>query len=164
MKCATVRDLLFRKIDGELAELENAEFDAHLAGCAVCSREYRLLRLPNRIAQVIPPVEPSPFFYSRLRARIEGEAQNAAGWQIFVHLARQVIPALAGITLALLSVFAYIQFSGNEPDLYRAYDRVFISEDQPHRMLSQEGDITDESVLGAIAEQDSNYLRGLDLK
>ena len=67
MKCATVRDLFFRKIDGELAELENAEFDAHLAECAACSREYRLVSLPNRIAQVIPPVEPSPFFYPKLR-------------------------------------------------------------------------------------------------
>jgi hypothetical protein len=164
MKCATVRDLFSRKIDDELAELENAEFDAHLAECAACSRDYRILSLPSRIAQVIPPAEPSPFFYARLKISIEGEAQDAAGWQVFIHLARQMIPALAGITLAMLLVFAYIQFSGNEPDLYKAYNRVFITEDQPHRMFSEEAEITDESVLNAIADQDMIYHRSSDLK
>jgi len=163
MKCTTERNLLFRKIDKELTEFENAELDAHLAECASCNREYRLLTLPGRIANAIPPVEPSPFFYQKLRTRIDGEAQNAVGWQVFVHLARQVIPALAGITLALLSVFAYIQFTGKEPDLYKAYDRVFVSEDQPHQMLLQ-WDITDESVLSALAEHDANHHRNHELK
>ncbi len=164
MNCTTVRNLLIRKIDNELSELENAEFDAHLAECASCTREYRLLNLPNRIAQALPPIEPSPFFYRRLRMNLEGEAQRAAGWQIFFGMARQVIPALAGITLALLSVFAYVRLSGREPELYKAYDRVFITEEQPHGMLSGRGDITDETVLSAIAEGDSNHLRTLDLK
>ena len=148
----------------KLTELEKAEFDAHVAGCAACSREYRMLNLPNRIAGAIPPVQPSPFFYRKLRMSIEAEAQSVAGRQVFLHLARQVIPALAGITLALLSVFAYVQFGGNKPDLYGAYNRVFITEDQPHRMFSDGAEITDESVLSALAEQDPNYRRNLDLK
>ena len=96
---------------------------------------------------------------------LEGEVQKIAGWQVFFHLARQVIPALAGITLALLSVFAYVQLSGNEPDFSKAYNRVFITEDQPHRMiLADQGDITDESVLSAIAERESSRRRNTDLK
>ena len=157
------KELLFRQIDQELSELETAELNAHLDICASCRQEYRILSLPGRIAQTLPPVEPSPFFYQRLRSNIEGEAQQVAGWNIFTHLARQVIPALAGITLALLTVFAYIQFTGSEPDLYRAYDRVFITEEQPHQMLS-EGDITDESVLNAIAEQDASRRHNIDMK
>jgi hypothetical protein len=164
MKCNTVRELLFRRIDNELTDGQISEFDAHLAACEFCAREYRLLSLPSRIAQGIPPIEPSPFFFQKLKANLEGEARNVAGWQIFLHLARQVIPALAGVTLALLSVFAYIQFTGNESDLYRAYDRVFITEDQPHRIFTEEGEITDETVLSSIAEQDLSYHRDLDMK
>jgi predicted anti-sigma-YlaC factor YlaD len=164
MKCHTVRELLFRRIDNELPGHESADFDAHLSACESCAREYRLLSLPRRIAQGITPIEPSPYFYQKLKANLDGEAQNAAGWQIFLGLARQVIPALAGVTLALLIVFAYFQFTGNELDLYRAYDRVFITEDQPHQMLSEEGEITDEAVLSTIADQHFNYHRSRDMK
>lgn len=162
MKCTTVRELVFRRIDNELPEHESAEFDAHLVLCESCAREYRLLSLPSRLAKGIPPIEPSPYFYQKLKVNLDGEAQNTAGWLAFLGLARQVIPALAGVTLALLSVFAYIQFTGNKPDLYRAYDPVFISEDQPHQVFYEEGEITDEAVLSAIAEQDLN--RGRDMK
>jgi len=164
MKCTAVRDLLSRKIDNELSEPENATLDSHLANCISWSREYRILNLPNRIAQAIPPPEPSPFFFSRLRMKLEGEVQKAAGWQAIFGLARQVIPALAGITLALLSVFAYVQLSGNQPDLYKSYDRVFVTEDQPHSMLFSDHGITDESVLAAIAERETNPRQSLDMK
>jgi hypothetical protein len=164
MKCTAVRDLLFRKIDNELADPEKAELDEHLAKCASCSREYALLGFPGRIAQAISPLEPSPYFYQKLKINIDGEAQKAAGWQPIFGLARQVIPALAGITFALISVFFYFQMSGKEPDLYKAYDRVFITEDQPNRMLIYEqGEITDESVLSAIAERQLSH-RNRELK
>jgi len=154
MKCTVVRNWLFRSIDGELSDSEKAELNAHLAQCAACSREYKLLELPQRVARETPPPAPSPFFYRQLRMRIEGETQRAAGWQLFFGLARQMIPTLAGITLALLSVFAYFQLRVPETDLYKAYDRVFVSEDQSHRTLvAENGDISDESVLRAIAER-----------
>jgi len=165
MECTAARNMLFHRIDNELSEVEKAEFDAHLAICSFCAREYRLLSLPSRMAKVIPPVTPSPFFYRKLRMSLEGEVQRAAGWQVFFGLARQVIPALAGVTLALLSVFAYVQLSGSEPEFYKAYDRAFITEDQPHRMLlADQGDITDESVLRAIAERGTNQRRNNDVK
>jgi hypothetical protein len=165
MKCTAVRDLIFRKMDNELSDIQNSELDSHLAICASCSREYQILRLPRQVAQTLPPIEPSPFFYQKLRMNLEGEAQKAAGWYAVSTLARQVIPALAGITLALLSIFAYFQMNGREPDLYKAYNRVFISEDQPNRMLtSEQGEITDESVLRAIADRDFNHYRNLKIK
>jgi hypothetical protein len=69
------------------------------------------------------------------------------------------VPALAGITLLLLSIFAYLQLYSPSPDLYTAYDGVFILEDQqPHRMLIAE-EITDETVLSAIAEEENDHNR-----
>jgi hypothetical protein len=157
MQCADARIWLFRKIDGELSDSENKALDAHLARCRSCAREYGLMAFP-RIARETPSLTPSPFFYQKLRMRIENEAQEIAGWQVFWRLARRMIPALAGITLALLSVFAYLQFRGSEADLYGTYERVFITEDQPHQMLvAEQGDITDASVLNAIAEREANH-------
>jgi predicted anti-sigma-YlaC factor YlaD len=154
MECSAARNLLFRKIDHELSGLEESELDAHLTGCPSCTREYRLLALPGRIARTMVPLTPSPYFYSKLKTELELENKKAAGWQVFFGLARQVIPALAGITLALISIFAYHQLSAPETDLSKSYYRVFVTEDQPHRMLFSNGDLTDESVLIAIAERD----------
>lgn len=158
MECAEVRAWLFRKIDGELSESEIRDFDDHIGQCPSCAREYGLLALPHRVASAIPPVTPSPFFYKKLSVHIASEAQGMAGWQLFWRLARQMVPALAGITLALLSALAYLLLQGPKTDVYRDYEGVLITEEQPHRMLiGEQGDITDASVLNAIAEHQSGF-------
>jgi anti-sigma factor RsiW len=158
MECAEVRAWLFRKIDGELSGPENMGFDNHIARCPSCAREYGLLVIPRRIASEISPVTPSPFFFSKLRHRIESEEQGAAAWQLFRRFARQMIPALAGIALALLTAFAYLQLQNPKADIYQDYRGVFLTEEPSHRMLAgDQGDITDASVLSAIAEKQSGY-------
>ncbi len=155
MECTTARDWLFRLIDGELKSSEKQVLEAHLAGCPGCSQEYQVLTLPRRIAQALPPVEVSPFFYSSLRARLRGEAQGLTIWQMLVGLSHRVVPAMALLTLALLGAFAYEQLSNPSVDVYQAYDRIFMSTDQPHRMvIADQGDITDDSVVRAIAEEE----------
>ena len=158
MECAAARKWLFREIDGELLDPESEELNTHLSQCVSCAREYKLLALPRRIARVVPAFSPSSYFYQKLRMRIEGEAQSVAVWQVFIRMAHQVVPALAGITLALLTVFTYLHLRNPEIDIYRAYGRVFISEDQPHRMfIAEQAEITDVSVLNAIAERLANH-------
>ena len=165
MNCTRAQSWLSRQIDGELSDSERKELDAHLAECASCSRDYGLLTLPRRIAQAVPAPAPSPYFYQRLRKHIEGESQKTAGWQVFWNLARPMVPTLAGVTLALLSVFAYFQIHGPEAELFEAFDRAFVSEGQAHRMLvAEQSDITYESVLNAIVEQESNGRRNQNLK
>ena len=165
MKCTEARNWLQSKMDGELSDCENSELDAHLSHCASCNREFNLLNLPRRIAPAIPLLAPSPFFYQKLMMRIQGEAQRIAGWQVFGGLARKMVPALAGITLALLTIFAYFELRGTQTDLYGAYDRAFITEDQSNRMLvAGQGDITYEGILSAIAERQSYSRQNQDLK
>lgn len=160
MECAEVRNWVSRRIDGELSASESEKFDAHLANCTSCARECGLLALPRRIAQRVPQPTPSPFFYQRLRTHIESESRSLSGWRIFGELERHMIPALAGITLALLSVLFYMQLSGPPVSLSK-YERVFITEEQPHLMLaSDQGEITDASVLSAIAGRESHHQHG----
>ena len=158
MVCDEVRIWLFRKIDGELSESENRDLDFHLAQCSTCAREYRLLALPRQIAHQLPQATASPFFYQKLKARIDGEAQGLAGWQVLWSLARHMIPAMAGITLALLSVLAYLQWQNPQATLYRSYESIFVAADQPRLLLANgQGEITDISVLTAIAERDTDH-------
>jgi predicted anti-sigma-YlaC factor YlaD len=149
MECTAIRDWLFRKIDGELSDHENRELNAHLAQCSACTREYNLLALPHRIAQEIPAVSPSEYFYRRLSMSIASEAGSSAFWLAILRPARRIVPALACITFILLTVFAYFQMRSPSADLYTAYERVFILEDQPRQMLTK-GDVTDERILNEI--------------
>jgi hypothetical protein len=156
--------MLFRRVDGELSGELNRELDAHLSACAACAREYRLLLIPKQIGRIIPALEPSPYFYQKLRARLEEEAQSVTIWQILLGLSRQVVPALAMITLALLAVFAYVQLRGPSPDIYQAYDRIFTT-DRPQRMvIADHEEITDESVLRSIAEEGSDAVEPAPIK
>ncbi len=165
MECTGVKKCLSRKIDGELTAGECSEVDAHLARCSSCMREYRILALPRRIAEDIPGLTPSPYFYQSIGARIEGESQSLAVWQVFYGLTRRVIPVMAGITLALLSVFTYLQMRAPETDIYTAYASAFVSEDRPSRLLvGGRSSITDEGVLQAIAERNTDHKRDLPLK
>jgi hypothetical protein len=155
MDCTVTRDLLFRRVDDELTPSERDRLDSHLAKCESCTRELKLLMLPRRIARVIPGMEPSPYFYSKLRVRIDSERQPVTIWQILLGLSHRTIPTFAVITLALLTVFGYYQFQDIRAEVYTAYDRIFTSSDRPQRMfIADQNEITDESVLLAISEQE----------
>jgi hypothetical protein len=153
-KCTAMQDLLLRKIDNELTESESRDLDAHMEHCPSCAREYGLLRLPGRIAQVSIRPQPSPFFYQSLRARIESDLQNIPISQLLFELARRVVPSMAAVTLALLSVFAYLHMKNPQNDLYTAYEQAFMGGNLPLRMMiTEQRDITDENILNAIANQ-----------
>jgi hypothetical protein len=137
--------------------------DDHLKRCASCRREYTLLLFPRRIARAVSPPTAAPYFHQKLRMRIEDETRIAARWQVIWGMARQMVPALAGITLALLSVLVYFQLRTSDADLYRAYGRAIMSDDISYQMIiAQPEEITNESVLSAIAEREIHHRRNPD--
>jgi hypothetical protein len=148
-------------VDGELSIPEQEQLQGHLDACASCSRQLKLLQLPRRIGRVLPAFEASPFFYQRLRAQ-QAESQSLTIWQFVLGLSRQMVPALAVLTLVLVSVFAYSQLGATDGDAYQAYDMIFMSGDRPVRMVIAEpdGDITEEAVLRSIVEDDSPQTPG----
>jgi anti-sigma factor RsiW len=155
MECSKVRILLFRNLDGELAAPEARELETHISGCAACSHEKKLLAIPREIGRAIPVLQPSPYFYARLRARLESENQAVTFWQILLTLSRHLLPAFAAVTLALLSVFAYYQVREPQEDTVQAYDWILQSLDRPHvALLGAQGDVNDEVVLGTIVEDE----------
>ena len=154
--CNQARTWMFRHLDGELTPRDEQGLQTHVGSCSACARELRILSLPRRLAATIPVLEPSPFFYQRLRAQLDAAEgrQNVTIWQIVLGLSRQVVPALASITLALVSLFMYTQLHtpSNES---MAYDGIFITEERPQTVeIADFGDVTDETILRALAESD----------
>jgi len=156
MDCKTAQTWLFRKLDDELSLEENNLLDAHLEVCGSCARAMKLLFLPRRIGKAIPTLQPSPFFYSRLKARIESEPCPITIWQMILGISRQVVPVLGAITVTILLTFTYLNLRDPLPDLYQAFDSVFTASDRATRMVIADGEITNDSVLLAIAEGDAS--------
>jgi hypothetical protein len=152
MDCVLARSGLFRLLDEELSPTERDRLLSHIDSCASCAREWKILSLPRRIGKSIPALEPSPFFYARLRVRLERESQSITIWQIILGMSRQIVPALATVTFVIISLFAYFEFRGPRADFYQAYDSIFLSGDLPSRMVIAD-EITEESVLRALAEK-----------
>ena len=156
MECVTAENLILREIDLELSEIESRILFDHLDHCPGCARLYRMMHLPRRMAEMSAPPDVSPYFMGALRSRIENEARDAAFVQQFFGLARSFIPSLAVFTLALVSVFAYLQLISPPTDLGKAYERMFLSENLPMSDLIVEPQkITDANILSALANSES---------
>lgn len=156
MECAAARKQMLRNLDCELPESEQKILDAHLRRCLNCARDYKILSIPGKVAQTIIPLEPSRFFRQTLKVRIADETGIAANVQQFIGLAKRLIPSMAAITLALLTVFVYVHLNNPGNDLYAAYERAFMAEDVPVQiMLTERRDVTDASILSAIANRGS---------
>lgn len=165
MKCSAIRNLMLRKIDHELTEPEGRILDAHLKQCSNCVREYSLLNIPVTVARTLAPPEPSPFFFQTLRTRIENEVQSAVFVQQFMVLARRLIPSMAAVTIALLSIFTYLQLSNPRNDLPAAYEKAFMGENLPIPvMFTEQRNITDANILSAIANREARQDSGYELK
>ncbi len=153
MDCPEVGARLFRMMDGELPKEEAGRIRAHLEVCPACAREMRLLMLPRQIAGVFPILEPSPYFYQRLRASLKSEERSFGFWQIVMGLSRQVVPALAAVTLILLTAFVYLQVVAPQADLRQVYEGMIVPVSQPEQFVfAGRGEITDDVVLGMAAE------------
>ena len=156
MGCNEARNQIFKRLDGELSSHDADWLNQHLDACPACTRELNLLLLPRRLARAVPVLEPSLYFYHKLRARLQSESETLSIWHIVLGLSRKVVPVLAAFTLVLISIFAYYQVREPAVDVYQAYDSIFMSGDRPQRMvIADQGDITEESVLQAIAEEET---------
>ncbi len=161
MNCQETGAQLFRMMDGELPEGEVDRINAHLKVCPACARELRLLMMPRQIARVLPIPEPSPYFYQRLRARLESEDRSIGFWQIVMGLSRQVVPALAAVTLLLLTAFAYLQVVAPQADFHQVYEGMIVPVSQPEQFVfAGRGEITDDVVLGMATETESDAVSG----
>lgn len=96
MRCRTVQRKLSAFLDGELSEKKTSRIAEHLSGCPNCQQEVASLssvwkRLGERHA-----VDPSPYFWTRLSARIaQVEERRFSLDKVGGILNRLLVPATA---------------------------------------------------------------------
>jgi anti-sigma factor (TIGR02949 family) len=119
--CAQAAERIERRLDGEATPRDDAQLDAHVAGCRECARLLALeATLDAALAARLRDAEPRPDLGARVRLRVEDEreteseawiadALNAAGVVVTVAFAVPVLAGLgAGTTGLLLTLGALV--------------------------------------------------------
>lgn len=95
MNCERFRDQMLDALEGPAP----AELEEHVRACGACAQELESLKKTSALLEEWPAPEVSPFFDSRLRARLREQAAAPAGW--FEWLRK---PALAAAFALLVAV------------------------------------------------------------
>ncbi len=115
--CAQAEERIERRLDGEATPVDDAQLDAHVAGCAACASLLALeTTLDATLAARLRGTEPALDLGARVRRRVEAEsaterggwiadALNAAGIVITVAFA---VPVLAGLGVGATGLLAIL--------------------------------------------------------
>ena len=95
MNCERFRDQMLDALQGAAP----AEFEEHVRACPACAQELEALQKTSALLEEWPAPEVSPYFDSRLRARLREQAAVPAGWWEWLRK-----PALAAAFALLLVV------------------------------------------------------------
>lgn len=79
MNCEKMDALLLAVIDSRATPEERERVMAHAAGCGICARKLEELQATWSALDTLPSVEPSAWFDTRLRARMN-ELPSRRGW------------------------------------------------------------------------------------
>lgn len=108
MKCEKIRsELMEAVLSGP--EAITSELQEHLQGCQDCSRELATFQQTMSLMDEWQAPEPSPYFSSRLRARVREEAGTSrVGWMAWFRK-----PVLATAAAGLIALGAGLLESGH---------------------------------------------------
>ena len=99
MKCENIREEMMETLLSG-PEAASPEVQEHLRSCAACAQELASFRQTMALLDEWQAPEPSPYFSSRLRARVREEAAaQPAGWLAW--LRRPVVAAAATVLIAI---------------------------------------------------------------
>jgi len=99
MKCEKLRQEFMEAVLGG-PETVSAEMREHLQSCAACAGELAALQQTMTLLEEWQTPEPSPYFNTRLRARMRDEvASPARSWLAWFR--RPVVAAAAAVLIAL---------------------------------------------------------------
>ena|ERR1039457_1700055 len=99
MKCEKIR-AEFMEVVLSGTETTSPQLQEHLSGCALCTRELESFRKTMALMDEWQTPEPSPYFSSRVQARVREEAAvQPGGWLTW--LRRPVVAVAAAVLLTL---------------------------------------------------------------
>jgi hypothetical protein len=109
MKCRQAGKIIKRQVYSGNSALDHRTRQ-HLAACADCRHELKLDRLALSLLQArATPTEETlpPYFFARLRARINAEQAEPSFWDAAVATARGWLLAFGSLTAILLAAFIF---------------------------------------------------------
>ena len=95
MNCERFRDQMLDALQGTAP----AELEEHARACGACDQELKALRQTSALLEEWPAPEVSPYFDTRLRARLREQAAAPVGWWAWLRK-----PALAATFAIFLAV------------------------------------------------------------
>ena len=98
MKCND-KDIGEQLMDAASGQPLSPKLAEHLRACSACAEHLASLRSTMALLDEWQPPEPSPYFDTRLRARLREEAARPRGWLVWLRK-----PALAAAMFALLVI------------------------------------------------------------
>lgn len=112
MKCKTIHKELIFFLEGDLPDNQMQEIKAHLLRCAGCKAFAQEMKKTLAVVQMETPAEVTPFFYTRLKARMvkqEEKKRQNAGFSIWE---KALQPALFTFLL-IIGVYSGIKIGSN---------------------------------------------------
>ena len=117
MKEKHVMLLLFPYLDGKLSDAERHSLEAHLAHCPRCREELEYTRHIQTLLARRPRETVSPYFWTRLTARLQQEIPPRAVRSGLDWAFRRLVPVLGAVTVLLAILFSVIHDIAVEPDM-----------------------------------------------
>lgn len=105
MKCKTVHNKLIFFLEKELPEAEMKAVQEHLAGCTDCALFAEDMKKTLSILELDKTPELNPFFYTRVKARLEQTSTRMVGRPVLV----RVLQPVAFSIILLLGIYAGIK-------------------------------------------------------
>jgi anti-sigma factor RsiW len=112
MKCKTLHNKLIFYLEGDLPGKEAEQVRHHLSECPDCSAFAEEMKKTFRVLETEKSPEVNPFFFTRIKAKMESEAELSPANKRNPVLAHVIQPALFSLLL-LTGIFAGIKIGEN---------------------------------------------------
>lgn len=99
MNCKTLHTKIIFFLEGELPASEMEEVKIHLESCSDCAEFAKEMRRTLAVIENEKTPQHNPFFYTRVKARLENHAESVAATRQVPVLMRIMQPALFSLLL-----------------------------------------------------------------
>ena len=99
MKCKNLHEKLIFFLEGELSPVKMNEVQNHLDGCSSCAAFAKELKLTLGIIDIEKNPEINPYFYTRLKAKLENRVESPVLGRLI--LAKVLQPVFFSILLII---------------------------------------------------------------
>ncbi len=111
MKCKTIHKKLIFFVEGDLPEKEMQEVRFHLSGCSRCKAFAEEMKKTLNIVQLEKSAPVSPYFYTRLKARMEKQQEAVVGQESLSLWGRVLQPVMFSVLL-MAGIYTGIKIGG----------------------------------------------------